>query len=392
MPDVRRICVVTGSRADYGHLAPVMAAIRAEAGMALQVVATGMHLSPAHGLTHREIDDDGFAIDARVEMLLSSDTGVGVAKSVGLGIIGFADVLDRLRPDLLLVLGDRFETLAAAQAGMLARIPMAHIYGGDTTEGAYDEAIRHALTKMAHLHFTATTASRRRVIQLGEEPWRVHAVGSPSLDTLLRMERLPPERFWHEVKLGPRARNLLVTHHPVTLRPGESAAEFAQLLTALHGLGDEVGLLFTLPNADNEGRLLAGMVEEFVRDHPNAVAVASLGHRRYCSAIAAVDAVVGNSSSGLSEVPSFGKPTVNIGDRQKGRPRAASVIDVPPQADAIAAAIRQAFTLDTSGVVNPFGDGHAAERIVSVLREVPDFTALIRKPFHDLPPTATDDA
>jgi len=388
----RRVCVVTGSRADYGHLAPIMRAVAGSSVLDLRVIATGTHLSPEFGLTYRAVEADGFPIDARVETLLSSDTGVGIAKSIGLGVIGFADAFDRLSPDLVLVLGDRFETLAAAQAALVARLPLAHVHGGDVTEGAYDEAIRHAVTKMAHLHFTATEEARRRVIQLGEDPGAVFAVGSPSLDGLRELVLSSREELERELGLRFRDRNLLVTHHPVTLRPGVSEDEFAALLTALDGLGDTVGILLTHPNADNEGRRLIAMIEAFVAVHPNAKAVVSLGRRSYFSAIATVDVVVGNSSSGLCEVPSFAKPTVNIGDRQRGRTRGASVIDVPGRAVDIAAAIRRAWTLDLSGTVNPYGDGRSAARIVDVLERREDYRSLLLKRFHDLPGVLDDRA
>lgn len=379
----RKICVVTGSRAEYGLLSWLMREIAADPELDLQVVATGMHLSPEFGLTYRVIEEDGFSIDARVEMLLSSDTPVGIAKSVGLGVIGFADALERLRPDILVLLGDRYEILAAAQAALVARIPVAHIGGGDTTEGAFDEAIRHAITKMAHLHFVTNELSARRVRQLGENPAHVHNVGSPGLDQIRRLTLLTRQELEGALGFGFRERNLLITFHPVTLDREPADAQFRELLTALDSLGDGVGLIFTKPNADTDGRVLIDMIEGYVAGRSNARAYTSLGQLRYLSAMAQVDAVVGNSSSGLYEAPSFGKPTVNIGDRQKGRLQAASVINCPASAPDIARAIGEALARDCAGTVNPYGDGDSSGRILRILKEVGDPRALLKKHFFE---------
>lgn len=381
----RRICVVTGTRAEYGLLAPVMRAVRSADDFELQVVATGMHLSPEFGLTYRAIEADGFAIDECVEMLLSSDTPVGIAKSMGVGTIGFADTFARLRPDLLMLLGDRFELLSAAQAALVARIPVAHVSGGDVTEGAVDEAIRHAITKMSHLHFVTNVEAAKRVRQLGEDPQRVHLVGNPGLDEVAAFDA--PTREQLEASLGfrLRARNLLVTFHPVTLDAQPAAEPYAELLSALDQLGPEVGLLFTMSNADTFGRVLITMTEEFVAARDHAAAWTSLGQQRYYGALSHVDAVVGNSSSGLLEAPSFHIPTVNVGDRQRGRMRADSVIDCEPIAAAILDAVRRASELDCSGVRNPYGDGHATDSIIAALRTETDYPALVRKRFVDLP-------
>lgn len=377
----RRICVVTGSRAEYGLLYWVMKGIQLDSDLELQVIATGMHLSPEFGLTHRVIEDDGFTIDARVEMLISSDTPTGIAKSIGLGVIGFADALERLKPEIILLLGDRFEILAAAQASLVARIPVAHIAGGDVTEGAFDEAVRHSITKMAHLHFVTNEESARRVRQLGEDPDTVFMVGSPGLDYLHRIKPLTREELEQGIGFRFRQKNLLVTFHPATLEQCSPAAQFRELLDALDAFGQEVGLIFTMPNADTDGREIMRMIGDFVASHGWAKAFTSLGQRQYLSAIAQVDAVVGNSSSGLYEVPSFKKPTVNIGDRQKGRIHAASVIDCLPEAAAIRAAIERAFSLDCTDVVNPYGDGASAPRIVSILKEIQNLKSLLKKRF-----------
>lgn len=351
----------------------------------LQVVATGMHLSPEFGLTYREIEADGFAIDRKVEMLTSSDTPVGIAKSMGLGLIGFADALDQLRPDVVLILGDRFEILAAASAAMAARIPIAHLHGGERTEGAMDDAIRHAITKMSHLHFVAAQEYRQRVIQLGEHPDRVHLVGGLGVDAIRRVTLLDRDALERSLdfKLGPRS--LLVTFHPLTLEEAGSQGQMAALLQALDTLAD-TSLVFTLPNADAGGRGLIRMVESFVASHPNARAYTSLGQQRYLSCVAQVDGVVGNSSSGLLEVPSFKKGTVNIGDRQQGRLMASSVIDCEPDCESIRQAIAtlysDAFKPVLANTENPYGSGRASDQVVQCLEQA-DLSGLLKKRFYD---------
>lgn len=382
----RRICVVTGSRADYGLLRWVMEGIREAPGLQLQVIATGMHLSPEFGLTFREIENDGFVIDSKVEMLVSSDTGTGLAKSMGLGLIGIGDALQQLKPDLMLVLGDRFEIFAAVAAATVARIPVAHVHGGEATEGAFDEAMRHSITKMAHLHFVAAEEYRRRVIQLGEHPDRVFMVGGLGIDNIKKLALLDRHALEAALgfKLGPR--NLLITFHPVTLEDATSPHQMAELLVALEALED-THLIFTGSNADTEGRELLELIERFVSGRRNARAFTSLGQVRYLSCIRHVDAVVGNSSSGLTEVPSFGKGTINIGDRQKGRLKAASVIDCGPDRQSIGAALERiyspAFQSTLATVRNPYGEGGASEKIVRVLREHP-LDMILKKSFHDL--------
>ena len=379
----RRISVVTGSRAEYGILLPVLRGIQQSKTLELQLIVTGMHLSPEFGLTFQDIIADGFNIDARVEMLLSSDTPVGVAKSIGLGIIGMAEALDRLRPDMLLLIGDRFEILAAAQAALVARIPVAHIAGGDSTEGAFDEAIRHSLTKMSHVHFVTNRAAAERVARLGEDPRQIHTTGSPALDAIRGIKLLGRAELEAALEFTLRKQNLLVTFHPVTLESDPADVQFDRLLDALDRLGNEVGIIFTLPNADIEGRGIIARIDRFVSARPNTRAFTSLGQLCYFSAIAAVDAVVGNSSSGLYEVPSFGKPTVNVGDRQKGRITATSVINVPVETDAILQAIRSVLTMDCRGTINPYGDGASTARIIEVLEHLPDPSSLLKKHFFD---------
>ena len=383
----RKICVVTGTRAEYGLLRWVMDGIRDTPGLDLQIIATGMHLSPEFGLTYREIEQDGFLIDRKVEMLLSSDTPTGLAKSMGLGLIGFGDALQQLQPDLMLVLGDRFEIFSAVAAAMVARIPVAHLHGGEATEGLIDEPIRHSITKMSHLHFVAAEEYRRRVIQLGEHPDRVFLVGGLGIDSIKKLTLL--DRPALEASLGFRLgfRNLLITFHPVTLENATSTQQMAELLAAL-GTLEDTQLIFTMPNADTDSRVLLDMVERFVADHANARAYTSLGQLRYLSCIRHVDGVVGNSSSGLAEVPSFAKGTINIGDRQRGRLKAESVIDCAPERTAIAAALAQlyspAFETKLKTVRNPYGDGGASCRVVDKLARIP-LQDIIKKRFFDLP-------
>lgn len=383
----RKICVVTGTRAEFGLLRWLMQEIEASEALTLQVIATGMHLSPEFGLTYREIEQAGFNIDAKVEMLLSADTASAVTKSMGLGLIGYADAYARLAPDLIVVLGDRFEIFAAAAAAMIAGIPLAHLHGGETTEGAFDEAIRHSITKMSHLHFVAAQDYHDRVIQLGEQPERVFLVGGLGIDAIKRTPLMtrPELEASLDFSLGPR--NLLVTFHPVTLESQSSAHQMGELLKALDALPD-THLIFTMPNADTGGRELSAMVDAFVATHPNARAYSSLGQLRYLSCMQYVDAVVGNSSSGLAEAPSMGIGTIDIGDRQRGRLRASSVIHCEPTAElithALATLYSPEFQASLAQVVNPYGTGGASQRIVEVLATQP-LESLVKKKFHDLP-------
>ncbi|WP_374615150.1 UDP-N-acetylglucosamine 2-epimerase [Sphingorhabdus sp.] len=383
----RRICFVTGTRAEYGLLRGVLEVVRDEPGFELQLLATGSHLSPEFGLTYREIEADGFRIDSKVEILLSSDTPTGTAKSMGLAMIGFADALATLSPNLIVVLGDRFEIFAAAAAALVARIPIAHIHGGEITEGAFDDALRHSISKLAQLHFVAADSYRQRVIQLGEDPERVFTVGGLGVDAIARVNLMTRSELESSLGFRFRERNLLVTYHPATLDEAGAEQQMAALLTALGELND-VGVVITLPNADAGGRALMQQIRDFVAPRVNAVAFASLGLRRYLSCMAQVDGVVGNSSSGLLEAPALRKGTVNIGDRQQGRLKAASVIDCAADAEAIGTAIARLFSepfqSTLAHVANPYGDAGASGKIVEVLRRT-DFRALIKKRFYDLP-------
>lgn len=372
---------MTGTRADYGLLFWLLKGLDADEEFELQLMVTGMHLSMEFGLTYRQIELDGFDILAKVEMLLSSDSSEGVAKSLGLGVIGFADALSNLAPDLLVVLGDRYEMYAAAQAAMIFRIPIAHIAGGDTTEGAYDEAIRHSLTKMSHLHFVTNREAEQRVLQMGENPRYVYNVGSPGIDYIKRLHLLNREELGAQLQFEFRPRNLVITFHPVTLEENSAQEQLLQLLEACDRLGPDVGLIFTKANADNEGRQINAMLEEYVKNRPNAAVYASLGQQRYLSLMAIASAVVGNSSSGLYEAPTLHVPTVNIGDRQKGRPLAESVLCCKPDADDIERTLLIAMNLDCSNTVNPYGDGEASVRILKTIKEIPNYKMLLKKRF-----------
>lgn len=379
----RKICVVTGSRADYGLLYWIIKDIQADEALELQLVVTGMHLSERYGNTVQEIEKDGFDITCRVDTLPESGTASDVARSISLGVIGFSEAFERLSPDIVVLLGDRFEIFAAAQACLVHKIPIAHIAGGDTTEGAIDEAMRHSITKMAHLHFVTNPESEQRVLQLGEQPDRIFNVGSPGLDHLNRRPMLDREAIEERLGARLRQRNLLVTFHPVTLESDDGLSEFEELLAAFGRLDKDVALWFTKPNADAGGKRLASLLDSWVATYDGPARVYdSLGSVLYMSLMAQVDAVVGNSSSGLYEAPSLGVATVNIGNRQAGRLAAESVLHCPADRTSIADTIALAMERDCSGTVNPYGDGRASEKIVAHLRELPISADFLRKHFH----------
>lgn len=384
---MRTIGVVTTSRADYGIYLPVLRRLTREPSLETRLFVTGMHLSPEFGMTVEAIEADGFAIQERVQMLLSSDTPEAIAKSMGLGTIGFAQAFARWKPDILLVLGDRFEMHAAAVAAVPFKIPIAHIHGGEVTEGAIDDAFRHAITKLSHLHFVSTDVSARRVIQMGEEPWRVTVTGAPSLDNLNDFVPLAPEELEARVGMAlPEGGFLLVTFHPVTLEYEYAGEQVDALLAALEAR--RMPIVFTLPNADTAGRSSRERIRSFVCRTSSSRAVESLGSRGYFSLMARAAAMVGNSSSGLIEAPSFHLPVVNIGNRQRRRLRSANVVDcgysVGEVAAALDAALSPSFRESLVDLVNPYGDGSAAKRIVSRLEEVESVPALVWKVFRDL--------
>mgnify|MGYP006416113723 CR=1 FL=1 len=383
----KKICVVTGTRAEYGLLRWIMDGIDKSDTLDLQVIATGMHLSPEFGLTYKEIEKDGFKIDRKIEMLLSSDTPSAISKSTGLGLIGMADAYKALNPDIVVVLGDRFEIMAASLAALFAAIPIAHIHGGETTEGAFDESIRHSITKMAWWHFVAAVEYEKRVIQLGEDPKRVFNVGGLGVDAIKRNKLLSKKDLINKTGMKFGKKNLLITYHPVTLEKQTSEQNFQILLDVLDDLKD-MYLIFTMPNADSDGRIIKKMINDFVNCHPGkAISFTSMGHLNYLSTLQLVDGVVGNSSSGLAEAPTFKIGTINIGDRQKGRLKANSVIDCEPTKKAIKKALDKLYSknfqrnIDT--VKNPYGEGDAIEKIIKLLINQP-IPAEIKKEFHDL--------
>ena len=372
---MRKVCIVTGTRAEYGLLRWVMEGIRRSPMLELQLIATGMHLSPEFGLTYKEIEHDGFDIDRKVEMILSADTPSAITKSTGLGMIGFADALAELQPDAVLLLGDRYELLAAAFAAAVARIPIGHIHGGETTEGAFDEAIRHSITKMAWWHFVAAEEYQKRVVQLGEDPARVFNVGGLGVDAIKKAKLLSKNELSEKTGIQFGGKNLLVTYHPVTLELNSSQKQFQVLLDVLDELKD-INLIFTMPNSDTDGRIIKDMIDDFVSNHgERSIAFTSMGHLNYLSALQYVDGVVGNSSSGLLEVPTFKIGTVNIGDRQKGRMKSESVIDCEPSRDSIEKAITILYSKDFRSSLpitkNPYGEGKASEKILDVLQNEP---------------------
>jgi len=386
MQDRRKICVVTGTRAEYGLLYWLMKEIEAGDDLELQIITTGMHLSPEFGLTYQQIEKDGFQIDRKVEMLLSSDSPVGISKSMGLGMIGFADAYADLKPDLLVVLGDRFEIFSAVSAATIARIPIAHLHGGETTEGAFDESFRHSITKMSHLHFATTEEYRNRIIQLGEQPDRVFNVGAVGTEAIRRLRLLSRDKFEESIDFKLGKHNLLITFHSVTLEKSTSETQFKNLLTVLNEL-EETNLIFTKSNADTDGRIINEMIDKYVVDHPdNSVAFTTLGQLRYLSAMQYMDAVVGNSSSGIIEAPSFKIGTINIGDRQRGRIKAVSVIDCRPTTDSILIAFKKlysdSFQHNLHIVTNPYDGGGVAQKIIKVIRNM-SLSGILKKKFYD---------
>jgi UDP-N-acetylglucosamine 2-epimerase (non-hydrolysing)/GDP/UDP-N,N'-diacetylbacillosamine 2-epimerase (hydrolysing) len=382
---VRTIGVVTVARSDYGVYLPVLRRVQADSDLELHLLVSGMHLSPEFGLTARAIEEDGFHIGERIEMLLSSDTPEGIGKSMGLGTIGFAQAFARRRPDILLVLGDRFEMHAAVVAALPFNIPVAHIGGGEITEGAIDDALRHSITKLSHLHFVATHEARRRVVQMGEEPWRVIVSGALSLDNLCSMKLLTRQELEERFGLKFNDSPLLVTYHPVTLEYEQTEWQVGELLGALNA--SALPIVFTMPNADTNGRVVARMLEGYAKVCPQAQMVANLGTQGYFSLMALAVAMVGNSSSGLVEAPSFGLPVVNIGSRQQGRTRPANVIDVGYSRHEIVTGIKKAisagFREQLRGLQNPYGDGRASDVIVKHLKEVSLNHRLVIKRFVD---------
>lgn len=384
-----KIAVVTGSRAEYGLLRPLIKKIYSSKLLELQLIATNTHLSPTFGLTINEIEADKIPISRSVETLLSSDTSVGITKSMGLALIGFADAYEQLKPDLLLVLGDRYEIFCAAAAAMIRGIPIAHLHGGESSEGLIDEAIRHSITKMSHLHFVAAEKYRKRVIQLGEHPDRVFLVGGLGVDNIINTKLLSKKVLEKKLKLELKGKVILITYHPVTLEKNSARSQFNNILRAIQSLKG-VTIIFTLPNADAEGHAIIELIERYVLLNKNAYSFASLGQVNYLSLLKFTDVVLGNSSSGLTEVPSFRVPSINIGNRQKGRLKAPSVIDCGTSSVEIQNALNLSLspnfkaTLNTSGKpLNPYGNGGASNRIIKILENL-SLKNLLQKPFYSL--------
>lgn len=382
-----KICIATGTRAEYGLLKPLIEKISADNDFTLQLLVTGAHLSPEFGLTYRQIEADGYMIDAKVEMLLSSDTAEGITKSMGLGMIGYAGALKRLAPDLLVILGDRYEMLSIASTALIYRIPIAHIHGGELTEGAYDDAIRHAITKMSALHFTSTEAYRQRVIQLGEQPERVFNVGAIGLDNFQSLQLLSKRELEEDLHITFNRFNYLVGFHPETLSDQSVEEQFDALLQAIDEQANSF-FIFTKANADTNGRIINQMMEAYVAENPEkSVLFASLGSLRYLSVMKQVTAVVGNSSSGILEAPSAGTATINIGDRQKGRIQTESIVNCSSQKEDITRAFQKVqseeFRNKLNGITNPYGNGNASGQIIDVFKTVsPD--KLSQKIFYDI--------
>ena len=383
---MRKICVVTSTRAEYGLLYWLLKEIEADSELKLQLIVTGMHLSPEFGLTYKEIEKE-FKIDKKIEILSSSHTRLDICAEMARVYEKFAPALAELKPDILVLLGDRYEIFGVAGVASIMQIPIAHIHGGETTQGAFDEAFRHSITKMSHIHFAATNEYANRIIQLGEDPSRVFNVGGPGIENIKKLNLLNKDEFEKSIKFKLAKKNILITFHPVTLENSSAREQFNELLNALDEL-EETNFIFTKANSDTDGDVINKMIDEYVRQNPQkAAAFVSLGQLRYLSAIKFVDIVLGNSSSGLLEVPSFKKATINIGDRQKGRARASSVIDVRPVKEEILAAIKRAYSKEfeqtLKDTINPYDGGNPSKKMVKILKEI-KLDGILKKKFYDI--------
>ena len=383
---MRKICVVTGTRAEYGLLYWLLKEIKADSELKLQLIVTGMHLSPEFGLTYKEIEKE-FKIDKKIEILSSSHTSLDICAEMARVYEKFAPALAELKPDILVLLGDRYEIFGVAGVASIMQIPIAHIHGGETTQGAFDEAFRHSITKMSHIHFAATNEYANRIIQLGEEPSRVFNIGGTSIENIKKLNLLNKDEFEKSIKFKLAKKNILITFHPATLENSGAREQFNELLNALDEL-EETNFIFTKANSDTDGDVINKMIDEYVSENSQkAVAFASLGQLRYLSAIKFVDIVLGNSSSGLLEVPSFKKATINIGDRQKGRARASSVIDVRPDKEEILAAIKRAYSKEfeqtLKDTINPYDGGNPSKKMVKILKEI-KLEGILKKKFYDI--------
>lgn len=379
--------VVTATRAEYGLLKPIIKRLIDNKRYIVRIVATGAHLSPEFGLTFKEIEQDGYEIDDKIPILLSSDSSAGISKSMGLAMIGFGDYFERKPADMLILLGDRYETLAIACAALNARIPIAHLHGGETTEGAADEAFRHAITKMSWLHFTSTEEYRKRVIQLGEDPKRVFNVGALGVENALHTEFMTLSELETSIGFSLDKQYAVVTFHPVTLESASTEEQIGALLSVFE-LHPEMKFIITGANADSGGRMINQKIKEYVENHDNTISVTSLGMRRYLSALHYASMVIGNSSSGIIEAPSFHIPTINIGDRQKGRLQAESVINCEPTIKGINAAIALANSLSfreiAKNVLNPYGDGNTSSKVLEQIDKMLEGIVDLKKSFYDI--------
>lgn len=384
----KKICVITGTRAEYGLLRPLMEKINKDEELELQIIATAMHLSHEFGLTYKEIEKDGFEIDEKIEMLLGSDTAIGISKSMGLAIISFSETLNRLKPDLVIILGDRYEILMAASAAMIAKIPIVHLHGGETTEGAFDESIRHSITKMSFLHFTSTEEYKKRVIQLGEDPSRVFNVGAIGVENIKKLNIMEKEQVEKEFNFKLDKPYAMVTFHPVTLEESTSEEQFKELLKAIDSFKD-MKFVITKANSDSDGRIINSLIDEYVeKNKDRCVQFVSMSQIKYLSAMKHSSMVVGNSSSGIIETPSFNIPTINIGDRQKGRVQATTVINCEPVAekiiDAMNKGLSKEFKENIKDAINPYGDGNTSDKIMKEIKKTLSEPISLKKKFFDL--------
>tara|TARA_B110000459_G_C16617011_1_gene499487 strand:- start:607 stop:1767 length:1161 start_codon:yes stop_codon:yes gene_type:complete len=381
----RKICVITGSRAEYGTMYYLIKEINDDPDLILQIIVTGTHLSPEFGLTYKEIIKNNFKISKKIEIIQSSDTSIGICKSMGLAMISFSEAFEELKPDICLVLGDRYEIFSAVSSAMISRIPIAHIHGGESTEGVIDEAIRHSITKMSHLHFVANNEYLKKVVQLGENPKRVFNFGTPLLDSIFNIKLLSFVKLEKALNFKLGVKNFLVTFHPVTLEENTSSIQFENLLAAISKF-DDTKIIFTLPNSDTNGRVIIKMIDDFVTENPlKALSFKSLGQLKYFSALKHFNVIIGNSSSGLSEAPSFKIPTINIGDRQNGRIKAKSVIDCSPEIHNIIKGINKAlsrpFQEELKKTINPYGKKGASIKIKNKIKAY-DLDGILKKKFY----------
>lgn len=386
---MKKVCVFTGTRAEYGQLEPLMRLLDRDRDIRLQILVSGTHLSPEFGLTYKAIEEDGFTINEKVEMLESSDSPAGICSSMGRGLAGYGEAFERLKPSILIIAGDRYEALAAATAAAVCSIPIAHLHGGEITLGATDELYRHAITKLSQLHLAATEEYRQRIIQMGESPDRVFNVGALAVENTIRMELLPKNELEDDLgfKMGDSC--LLITFHPATMDDSPAAEQMMSLLTALDKL-EGIRMIFTKANADSGGRTINELIDNYAQANPEkAVAFTSLGQLRYLSAMSHAAAVVGNSSSGITEAPAMKTPTVNIGSRQQGRVRAESVIDCPAESKDIAKAVEKALSPEFKAVAkatsNPYFQEETSQKMLEIIKDFKTGTGIC-KAFHDLPP------